>query len=381
MVDGLKVFFWTTKDQLKQHLLPKLVLRANEETGEVICHETTFRGIHVHIYERSSVGIKLHGSLHKFYSGGKNDSLFSYEDVCKAITNFTETFGININWPCLQTLEIGVNIPVDNPKEIIEAAILYHGCIASSYDRNDDWVFKEWRFEDYSVKLYTKGATILRYEFHYHRLRKLKGVQISSLADLIDRRKFIACLYNLYYFTQEFLFVPVQSDTLPTELELKWSNWRNDNYWKTLDRSRKSREKSKVLEAIASNKMDDWRLFLANAVLEQGAQMLNVNVKDIDATFSNFRLSVETVADPPGDCDRHTDDGSFKAILINDYPVVRNIGYSVDVTIQAPSYILLLPRGPPSLVSFILTLMYLYNVALLMPVVSRMSLIGIVLVS
>lgn len=352
MYDGLKVFFWTKMDWLKQHL-PKLVLRVSEETGEVICHETTYRGIYVHLYEGSSLGVKLHGSLHKFFTGGNNDSLFTYEDVCHAVKDFAKTFGINLSRPCIQSLEVGINIPVENPEKIIDAAILYHGCVASSYDRNGDGSFKEWTFNDYTVKLYTKGSSILRYEFHYHRMRKLKGVQICSLADLVDRSKFVACLFNLYYFSKEFLFVPVASAALPGELGVKWANWRNDNYWRTLDRSRKSREKAKVNMAIASYDMDDWRAFLENAVLEQGALMLGTSVKELDATFSTFGLSAETVADLPGDCDRPTvaisDAYSSNALVsICLFHSVRNEGYGhVPTGLRLYSDVHLGGRGPP----------------------------------
>lgn len=364
MIDGLKVFFWTKMDWLKQHL-PKLILRVSEETGEVICHETTYRGIYVHLYEGSSLGVKLHGSIHKFFSGGNNDSLFTYEDVCHAVKDFAETFGVNLSRPCIQSLEVGINIPVENPEKIIDAAILYHGCVASSYDRNGDGSFKEWTFNDYTVKLYTKGSSILRYEFHYHRMRKLKGVQIFSLADLVDRSKFVACLFNLYYFSKEFLFVPVASAALPGELGVKWANWRNDNYWRTLDRSRKSREKAKVNMAIASYDMDDWRFFLENAVLEQGALMLGTSVKELDATFSTFGLSAETVADPPGDCDRPT-------VAISDaYPSkpvvsicliqsVRNEGLGhVPTMVRLYSDVHLGGRGPPGALNASTKLRYL----------------------
>lgn len=351
MYDGLKVFFWTKMDWLKQHL-PKLVLLMDEETEEVICHETTFRYIHVHLYDRDSLGVKLHGSLHKFFTGGNNDSLFTYEDVCHAVMDFSKTFGVDLTTR-IQSLEIGVNIPVDNPEKIIEAAILYHGNPPSSYDRNDEGVFKEWSFKDYTVKLYTKGSTILRFEFHYYRLRKLKGVQISSLSDLMDRSKFVACLYNLYYFTKEFLFVPVPSSVLPDDLRVKWADWRNDNYWLTLNRSQKYREKARVNNAIDSFEMDDWRAFLGNAVLEQGAQMLGSSVMDLGATFSSFGLTTETVADPPGDCDRPTvavsDAYSSNALVsICLFHSVRNEGYGhVPTGLRSYSDVHLGGRGPP----------------------------------
>lgn len=350
MYDGLKLFFRTNKDWLKQNL-PQLVLRMDEETGEVICHETTFRYIHVHLYDGDSLGVKLHGSLHKFFVGD-NDSLFTFEDACHAVMDFSKTFGVDLTTR-IQSLEIGVNIPVDSPEKIIEAAILYHGNPPTSYVRNGDGSFKEWTFKDYTVKLYTKGPSILRYEFHYHRMRKLKGVQICSLADLMDRSKFIACLYNLNYFTKEFLFIPVPSAVLPGDLGEKWANWRNDNYWKTLDRSQKSREKARVNNAIDSFEMDDWRAFLANAVLDQGAQMLGTSVMDLGATFSSFRLSEETVADLPGDCDRPT-------VAISDaYPSkpvvsicliqsVRNEGLGhVPTMVRLYSDVHLGGRGPP----------------------------------
>lgn len=329
MYDGIKVFFRAQKDLLRR-ILPRQVLCVSEETGEIICHTTTYRNIHVHIYDQLTLGIKLHGSLHKFFCK-TNDTLFSYEDVCLTVKDFAATFGIKLSIPCVQSLEIGVNIPVDRPEEIINAAILYHGSPPSSIVRNNGGLFKTWEFKDYSVKLYTKGTSILRFEFHYHRLRKLKGVRISSLADLIDRSKFLACLQNLYYFTKEFLFVPSPSDALPSELERKWAIWRSDNYWISLDRSQKSREKARVNNAIASFGMEDWRVFLQNAVLEQGAQMLGTTVKDLDATFSTFRLSPETVADPIGDCDRQiviVDVQTSKVrVALCQFHSVRNDGY------------------------------------------------------
>lgn len=388
MYDGFQILILMAcvYDQLEKNL-SGLVAHASYHNGNVYSLTTIVEGIRVQLKKRLREIVKLDGSLHCFHTKGNNDSLFTYKELVETVIALCHQFGFDPRFANLQRIEIGVNIPIEEPKELIDAAILFSGRVATKRKQTLKHYYKEWRFSEYTVKLYKKGEYLVRFEIRLFKKRQLDRHQLHTLSDLVDHQKFCECLSFLESSASRFVFVPCDNSIVPISIKADLANWRNDSYWRSFNAKNKSTKSRRIVEVcniINKYGLTDWCSVLMNRIHEQGALMISPE----DATFSQLGSLWETVAGPKGDGNRLRDESprAEEGHITMNYPA--QIHYldayelwMVGVTISAPSYYPLLPRGPPSVLSIFLLLMYEYNVALLMPVVSSISLIGMVPVS
>lgn len=392
MIDLIRVSFasQSARDQLLQ-TKQKLVFSGNVDDGEVKSYDGHHQYIFEHISESAPPRIQLAGSLHK-YAKGKNDGRFTFRAIKKAIKLFMAEYQVPDNAP-IHRLEIGINLPFKCPEVVINSAMLYHGRIGERKYRVDYYGI-EWFFiasnkrKYYVVKLYKKREHTLRFELHMEDLRKIKWAGIKVITDLLDDNKLLRVLCYLYSQIEEFFFVPDDPQKkLPFPLSAEWRGYRADSFWEGLlsreCKDTKSRKIKMITAAIHEYDLIDWKKHLKKRFLIEGAKIAGTSVNKLSATFSQLGLQGETVAEPNRDRDRQTDTENVeKTIPILQHPVVANVGWFWNVIIyKCSSYFPLLARGPPSVLSVFLLLMYEYNVALLRPVVSSISLIGMVPVS
>ena len=352
MYDGFQVHL-TAKNVLDRvRLMSNQVEHTDKETGD--CHDTIVNdGLFIETHSGWRPGVTIRGSLHELYTHGDNSTLFTLSQARKSVEGLAWRFCINLRERCLQRLELGVNIPAKCPEAIIDAAVLYHGKPAKNRKLNKKHYFKEWTFADYTIKLYRKRTTLLRFEVHINRLRVLDGGRIRSLEDLRHRDVFVKCLNHLLSCIDEFVFVPSKVDAMPANLREMWAEWRNDTSWLQLQPYQKTREKQRVLQAIKEYDMIDWAVYLRKNTVIQGAQMLGVSETQLAAMISTLGLHAETVAGPIGNCDRQT-------VSISDaYPSksvvsiclihsVRNEGLGhIPTLVRVYSDVRLGGRGPP----------------------------------
>lgn len=368
-------------DQLEK-ILPELVAHASYHDGDVFSLTTKVEGIRVKFKKRLRKIIKIDGSLHRYYTKGNNDSLFTYKNLVEAVMALASQFGFSPHYANLQRIELGVNIPIENPEDMIDAAILFGGRTATKSKRTRKWYYKEWKFTEYTVKLYKKGEHKVRFEIRLFKKRQLDKLQLHTLSDLIDYYKFCKCLSHLVSSAKRFVFVPDYNSTTPISVKAKVAKWRNESYWRQFNdknKSTKSRRIDEINDVIKDYCLPDWRSILENGIREQGDLMISPE----DATFSQLGLQMETVAGTEGDRNRLEDDSPLVNAMGKNYLIqIHNTDaygwWRKDVYIYAASYVPLLPRGPPSAILVCLLLMYEYNVALLIPVRSSISLIGMV---
>ena len=360
-------------DQLRESL-PKLVNHVSNDTGDVFSSTTIIHGLRVRLKQRIRKIVKVNGSFHRYFTGGANNTLFTFNDLNEAVDRMSTELGFQPWQAEIQHLEFGVNIPADNPEDLIDAAILYMGYPPTKRKQGRRQYYKEWTFSEYVIKLYRKGPFLVRFEIRMFRTRKLDEVNLITLADIIKYDKFCYCLEYLKALADHFFFVPNDVDLIPEDMRTDWALYRNDQYWKGLKKWTKTRRKIVVQEAITRLNLTDWISFFKEGIIAQGALM----TENRDATYSSLGLLAETVAGHEEVCDRKVEDGVKVTITVCIHPAVANVRWNTDVIISVPSYHPLLPRGPPSLLSLFLLLMYAYSVALPIPVVASMSLIGMV---
>lgn len=244
MFDGLRLFGHSLETFL--HLLQCLQgwkEVTDCDTGEVKFRSTWDGPLFLKVYEKTSCPFVIRGSLHRFFdTEGRNDTLFTFANVCEAVKNFCSRYGVNPDAPILTRLEIGINIPTKCPEAVIDAAILFHGKTCTGSHKSSLFYGKLWRFWDYDIKLYRKSQGLVRFEIKVKRLRYLKGIDIASLSDLTVRDTFVRCLHFLYSHVDQFLFVPGNFKTIgDKELVRYLGHYRSDLVWQGLDKRKRFR--------------------------------------------------------------------------------------------------------------------------------------------
>lgn len=386
MIDGIKAFYRSQEahDRLLLENKQGLVFSGHVGTGAVEKHSGKDRGLFVDVIEPTKPslepGISLRGSLHNYWKG-HNDGLLKYKEAVKAITTMCGDYYVDPEECEVHNLEIGVNISAKSPEALINSAMLYHGRTGKRNPKNKHFS-KTWEFDQYIVKLYKKGPDLVRYELRIREMAKLSdnGIRIRYLSDLCDYTNYVRLLRFLYESVDDILFVPADREhRLPPADEAKWNAYRSDAFWEELDSSPKNRKSAEAREIVHKYHLIDWDSFLRHGIIYQGSRMLETSPWCVSAMFSALGLHNETVAGPKGGRDRQAVENVVKTIPIHNHPVVANVGWFWNVIIFIrSSYFPLEMRGPPSVFPVFLFIMYEYNVALLIPVVLSISLIGMV---
>lgn len=370
MFDGfqIKILVARVFDQLKKRL--RLVKHSSEQTQKVFSRTTMLDGIRVRLINRNSKVVKLNGSLHCYYTGGHNDTLFTYKELVTSARRLSKEFCFELHDAELKHIEFGVNIPVENPEEMIDSAILFDGKPATGRRQNRKKYHKEWALSEYLVKLYRKGSHLVRFEIRMFKRRKRKEVQLYTLADLLDYDKFCFCLNYLESLAEKFLFVPDGIDIVPDAMKASWANYRNDQYWKRFNGKKRCTKSRMICELVKYIKntpaLVDWNSVLVDGIRQQGALMISPE----DATFSSLGLLGDAVAGPEGNCNRlkgevgpqgadspsgitkHSGE-SKNTILVRIHLLEAYNGCMTNAIIfPVLSYVPLYPRGPPSSFSF-----------------------------
>lgn len=381
MYDGLQVYFRSREahDQLLKEI-QGLVFSGHNDNGAVSDYHGYSRHVFIKIFETNPPGIRLNGSLHR-YAQKNNSGRFCLADINNAVADFSSQFHIPPEEHKIQKLELGVNIPTKCPEAIIRSAMLFYNRTGRR-DSKKGYISKTWKFNEYTVKLYKKGPHLLRYEIHIDEMRKIKDLDLRSLNNLCKYDHFVPALFFLIKNVDKFTFVPSDKENrIEGKNKEKWNSFRAESFWEEIDKDKRYHGRKTVKTFIKEYQLIDWVRYIKHKTILEGCLMLKISLPALRAKFSALGLQEETVADPIGESDRQADTKNIKkTILVPVHHVVRNTGCMVDVYISTRSYQPLLARGPPSVFVF-RWLMYLYNVALLMPVVSRMSLIWMVPVS
>ena len=390
MIDGIR-FYFCSRYERAQLLRNKedLGFSGRKLTDAIDQYHKIEPPFYVRIYETKNPGIRFDGSIHKYAHGVNNDT-FTLTEVQRTIDKLKRLYNVPDSAK-IERIEIGINMPFTFPKALIDSAMLFNGRVGERKYRQDYYA-NEWFFTsrnkrvNYIVKLYQKGEQLLRYELHVEDLRKIKNTGIKYLNDLLSREKLLLALKELYRSIDYLFFVPYDREQkLPFPYNSKWNGYRADSFWKELDgrvnKDKKAREKARILNAIKKYGLIDWAKVMKERFLNESVKITDRSKEELRATFSHRGLLYETVAGPQGNRDRRTEKEKTYSYPSLIHPVVRNMGCWLDVQIITLSFHPLLPRGPPSSLSIFRFPIYAYNVARLIPVVARISLISMVFAS
>lgn len=232
MIDGLKIFcptadvkFWrdghpdlkfpclsvsdgeTGEVLATSKEVPNLSIH-DESTGEVleIEKDANFRGMIFSLtpsrQEAGKVWCSARGSLNRYFRDGQPNVLdLTFGEVCEAVADFGQRFGIQPGRAKLQSLEFGVNIALHTAAATFLKHLVCHAGEGnykgfSNMGEDGKRIGKVAVRRRYSLKIYDKGkqsgtgeTDLLRVEIHVKDMEWLKTQDIQTLADLTDPEK------------------------------------------------------------------------------------------------------------------------------------------------------------------------------------------------
>ena len=382
MFDGLQISFVDVDVfDLLQHTLPEQVEHIPQNPNAVWSSTCLLRHIFVKLFHAPSFRVKLNGSIHRFIYGD-NYGRFSLRKVKNAVKEYSRTFHVDEDWPVIEKIEFGVNVKTSNPKAIVDAAMMYKRKPGKPMT-DEGYYGKEWDYPNYyRIKIYEKRRDVLRVEIRIEDLSKFKDLGLRRLSDLYRNARFVRCYCFLINVLNRILFVPKINGRLASlEQFKKWGYFRSSSFWSDCSSDQKGYYALIVKKLIQEYRLNDFSSFLKKEVTAEVAQMIYVPVASLLTLFSPQGLHAETAADLKRSCGRPKDNGGpqKKTIPVCAHLSVANVRWLMDVLISTLSYHPLFPRGPPCRYPYFLFLIYAYNVARLIPVVARISLISKVL--
>lgn len=255
-------------------------------TGEWAKTFAFFEGLYITVtpsFDGQTKYVKVDGSLHKFYTGGLNNTTFTRSQCKYALRRLEKELSLSLGECRVQRIEIGVNICADDPATIIDDARLFNGRMPSQIERSKHFYGKVWEFGgatevSYRVKLYRKDKHLLRFEVKLFRMRKLLPLQINTLVDLFTEDTWMGCLLFLHKQADLFLFMPIEGTEGFTDIaKTKWYKIRNSDDWNNLTANVRHDRKAWILRQIQQFGLYDAKALLAEGIIEQGAKMLDIS--------------------------------------------------------------------------------------------------------
>lgn len=267
------------------------------------------------------------GSLHRFSNQGR-DNLddFTLNRLQTTLSELQIRCGVDPNRANLQTLEIGVNIPLDYPPDVIIRNVISHrGRAYTPIYAGRRKVGKMCVYTDYTIKLYDKGqqfpaaGNLLRFEFKALRQRVLEPFGVRTLADLMDKVKALRLGGLLLDKLADTVFYDFsfRGNELTEAQRLRFERYSNPNYWAQLDRRTLYKEGQRFAKLLEKYGCIDWREYCLKQVAEKLAELADRKVDKgrhfprvcddpqavEKATFSTLEYMVESVAQSttPGD--------------------------------------------------------------------------------
>lgn len=144
--------------------------------------------------EGTEYQLYISGSLHKSRYG-HNYNMFTFSDLQAEIEEIEIALQLNPANAKINNIEAGVNLRFSSglPPVILDNLLVCANETFTPYPNKKIGCYHA--FTEYTLKVYNKAlesnvpGNILRIEVHFDRMRKVKGLDITTLADLKDRAK------------------------------------------------------------------------------------------------------------------------------------------------------------------------------------------------
>lgn len=302
--------------------LLNFAVKINEETGEYNPHnkdyvvKTAYYEGFLFYYTKNIISgnerIHLKGSIHKFYTGGVNNTDYDLNRLKWSINALRVCFDIEPNKTQIHSLEFGVNINTPNSCSGIISNILYY------YNRKpneQDYLGKgqltEFRLSQYRIKIYNKSLqyftngiekqnqdNLMRVEIHVDTMQYLhnKSIPIKTLGDLTDNLNLIHLGGLLISMFNDIVLFDARIKTTALTLKEKrfLNEMNNPRKWDAIRKDKRAKYYSRQLEKLRDitiqNTPNNLQLTIANSI-QRKWDSLTRNVPILPLT-ENTKMSV-----------------------------------------------------------------------------------------
>lgn len=271
MVDFVKITIpGKYKYQLENNVLLDFIVKVSEKTGELKNLKVAeYNNIKFLVYD--SGYIELHGSLHKFYNGGKhNYNDFTYQDMWKSINALNEMFGFKLEEMKVINIEFGVNV-----KPPLKTSLILNNCLLAGHVKVKDislnalsYNYKQAKKQRLIIKIYDKEKQfkndydltdfIIRFELKYRKMIELNNINVFCLKDLKSNQVLDSIkVLLLKYWNSVLLYdKSIRKEELSVNVrDKKLHQWSNVNYWLELNSKQRYKQK-KIYNEIVNNHSD-----------------------------------------------------------------------------------------------------------------------------
>ena len=159
-----------------------------EDTGEVHYLEASDNNINFKLFPTGF--LICSGSFHKYWQH-TNSGRFTDIDAVYCLKTFCVSYKIPPEEATVQNIEFGVNFTPPIPtKRILDLLIEHRN---TEFDRRFEGQYRSAKHTDYEIKAYNKASqyemsdNILRFEVKVNRMRKIKGLALYTIHDLISK--------------------------------------------------------------------------------------------------------------------------------------------------------------------------------------------------
>lgn len=269
---------------LLNNVLLEFIGSHSKKTGEILDMSIAkYRGLKIIIYN-SGVTL-IQGSLHKYMNEGKhNYNDFTLSDLHSVLKDISKKFEIELADCVLQNIEIGVNISLKySPDEILNN-LLFHKCQKFKDVSLKSGNYKQAIHKQYYLKVYDKGTHysledyLMRVEVKFIKMQKINKLGSFTLQDLLSIGSFKP-LESLLI--SEWDNVLLFDTTLKIgalngyKSNLKVEQWRNANFWSSLTKEEKCRQRAKYRKnvqehsenrhkVVSSLIVEKWKYLISN---------------------------------------------------------------------------------------------------------------------
>lgn len=251
MIDWVKLCLINKQDierLLKSEIVP-FTFTCEDNTGLVKPFPKIGRFRCFDITVLSPEFLLITGSLHKYYSGGVNNTDFNFHALNRAIDQLCAEIGVNAAHLQIQNIEFGVNVHTPmSATEIIKDVICYKNQLPAVPINDNRGYYTQYKLTDYIVKLYDKGkqyymkTPLLRWEIKAVKQRFVADCGVRLLSDLKDIGKVQALADRLTTCYNNLVFD--DGSIIAEELTIRerrlYEKWQNPKIWAKLRGSKKS---------------------------------------------------------------------------------------------------------------------------------------------
>jgi hypothetical protein len=285
MIDYVKI--WTNELGLAEKLRrnPELdfFIEKNTKTDEEKDGKEKTDVKNLSIVINPSGRVQLSGSLHKFTNDGiHNYDDFTYERLVETIGKVSALLETAPDRLTIHNIEFGVNIRLDSePKLFLDKILNYCYKLPETKPFSSKGQLMQWDHQNYIVKVYNKkrqcriDTNILRFEVKIMAMVHLAGVEIRTLADLLDKAKLRRLGVELYKTYQGLIIGEKLNTNQMSAPERKiYEEGMNPHFWRDLKDRKKRSYSRKRFENVIKKYGTGLREKIGQIITEKVSELL-----------------------------------------------------------------------------------------------------------